>query len=82
MMARADATWATEETVASEAEFLHLLGGEGDAEGEVDIEGLVDLARYGLPTAVRAQVWTLLLGVSKPNKCTRAASRALAAMAD
>lgn len=30
---------------------------------------LRELARYGLPAAVRGQVWTYLLGVSQPIKC-------------
>lgn len=42
----------------------------------LQLEKLRDLARYGLPAPVRAQVWTYLLGVAQPIKCKQFASSA------
>lgn len=42
-------------------EFRELLVGEGD----IDVERLRELARYGIPDEVRGETWKLLLTYTK-----------------
>ena len=40
-----------------------------DAEDEVDVQKLCDMAQHGVPPSVRGVVWKYLLGVTVPRKC-------------
>jgi hypothetical protein len=50
----------------TEDEFIELLEGESF----LDIDKLREMSNYGIPDAVRGDVWLYLLGVSKADKCT------------
>ncbi len=48
----------------TEDEFLELLSDESS----VDIIGLKEVSKYGIPDKVRGEVWKYLLGVYHPDK--------------
>jgi len=49
---------------ATHEQFRDLL----DVEDSVPMEKLADIARHGVPSKIRGEVWKYLLGVSKPDK--------------
>jgi len=40
-----------------------------NAEVFVELDKLKDVAKHGIPDAVRGEVWKYLLGVQHPDKC-------------
>lgn len=49
-----------------EEEFLEML----NEESSIDLIALGEVAKHGVPDAVRGEVWKYLLGVARPDKCT------------
>jgi hypothetical protein len=40
-----------------------------DTEDVVELQKIIDMASYGIPSKTRGEVWKYLLLVAKPDKC-------------